>query len=144
MTNNSSGQTITSGASGKKLSSMKIALITDGGLVPIGNPDQIESSNATRYGKYSLKGLDRLYPDDYEVSHLGYDTTAVSRDPNRLVPLDVLRDLEKEGVIGKFAENFYATTGFDTTPENSAPMGQSMAKELKAEGVGGVIFVSSI
>ena len=128
----------------KELSSAKIALITDGGLVPIGNPDQIESSNATRYGKYSIKGLGRLDPDDYEVSHLGYDTAAVSRDPNRLVPVDILRDLEREGVIGKLCESFYATTGFDTTPENSTIMGQSIAKELRAEGVDGVIFLSSI
>lgn len=144
MTDDSSNQKVIPAAVVKKLSAAKIALITDGGLVPIGNPDQIESNNATRYGKYSFKGLDRLNPDDYEVAHLGYDTTAVNQDPNRLVPVDVLRHLEREGVIGKLCESFYATTGFETSPENSTRMGQSIAKELKAEGVNGVIFLSSI
>ena len=35
----------------------KIAIVTSGGIVPTGNPDHIESSNATKYGAYSIEGM---------------------------------------------------------------------------------------
>ena len=127
----------------KNLSSAKIALVTDGGLVPKGNPDKIESSRATKFGKYSIKGVDKLNPEDYEVVHIGYDPTAVRQDPHRLVPLDVMRDLEKEKAFGKLNENFYATTGVATPLENARRIGQGIAEELKAEGVDGIILTST-
>ena len=127
----------------KDLASSKIALVTDGGLVPKGNPDKIEMLRATKYGEYGIKGAGKLNPEDYEVVHVGYDTTAVSRDPHRLVPLDVMHDLEKEGIVGKLCESFYSTTGVATTLEDSKRIGQGIAEQLKAEGVDGVILTST-
>jgi len=127
----------------KVLSSAKIALVTDGGLVPKSNPDKIESSGATKYGAYSIKGADQLNPEDYEVAHMGYDNTFVLQDPHRLVPLDIMRDLEKEGLLGKTDETLYSTTGVATTLENSRKIGQGIAGQLKAEGVDGVILTST-
>ena len=42
------------------LKGVTIALVTSGGIVPTGNPDHIESSSASKYGKYSLEGLETL------------------------------------------------------------------------------------
>jgi glycine reductase len=120
-----------------------IALVTDGGLVPKGNPDRIEIRTATRFGKYALKGIDTLNPEDYEVAHAGYDSVFVRQDPNRLVPVDVMRDLEKEGIIGKLHEKFYSTTGVANIVETMRKIGQAMAEELKAEGISGVILTST-
>jgi glycine reductase len=103
----------------KDIGSAVIALVTDGGLVPRGNPDKIESGGATHFGRYSLKGLDRLRADDLDVNHAGYDAVFVRQDPNRLVPLDVMRDLEREHVVGRLHYFFYATTGVATTVENA-------------------------
>jgi glycine reductase len=127
----------------KDLCLATIALVTDGGLVPKGNPDRIEARAATRFGSYSIKGMDALNPNNYEVNHVGYTPVFVLQDPNRLVPVDVMRDLEKEEVIGKLHEKFYATTGAVSIVENAKKMGQAMAKELKAEGVSGVILTST-
>lgn len=134
---------VTPAAALKDLSTARIALVTDGGLVPKGNPDKIESSRATKYGEYSIKGLQNLNPEDFEVVHVGYDPQAVRQDPHRLVPLDVVRDLEKEGVIGKLNESFYATTGVATTLENAKKIGKGMAGDLKEGGVDGVILTST-
>jgi glycine reductase len=60
-----------------------------------------------------------------------------------LVPVDVMRDLEKEGVIGKLHEKFYSTAGAVCVVENIRKMGQAIAKELKEEGVSGVILTST-
>ncbi len=42
--------------------SAKIALVSSGGPVPKGNPDRIESSSASKYGKYSLKDITDFTP----------------------------------------------------------------------------------
>ena len=127
----------------KDLAAATIALVTDGGLVPKGNPDKIEDRAATRFGAYSLKGSNVLVPDDYEVNHVGYTPVFVLQDPDRLVPVDVMRDLEKEGIIGKLHETFYSTAGAVNIVENVKRMGQAIARELKKEGVSGVILTST-
>ena len=80
----------------RDISKARVMLITDGGLVPKGNPDRIEGTAATRWGSYNIEGSDDLRAEDYEVSHGGYDTRFVQEDPDRLVPLDALREMEKE------------------------------------------------
>lgn len=125
------------------LSRATIALVTEGGLIPKGNPDHIESHRATKYGKYSLEGLNRLAPEDYESIHRGYDTNIVNEDPDRLVPVDVMREVEQEGIIGKLYPYFFTTTGVATFVENSRKIGKAIARELKEAGVTGVILTST-
>ncbi|HEY1235820.1 MAG TPA: glycine/betaine/sarcosine/D-proline family reductase selenoprotein B, partial [Candidatus Binatia bacterium] len=55
----------------KDLKKAKLMLVTDGGLVPKGNPDKIQGSAATRWGSYSIKDCDDLKGEDYEISHGG-------------------------------------------------------------------------
>ena len=125
------------------ISKARIALVTDGGLVPQGNPDNIEMRTASRYGKYPIKGVESLVPEAYEVRHSGYDSVFVRQDPNRLVPVDVMRDLESEGMIGKLHEEFYSTTGVANIVETMSKIGQAIAKELKEKEVSGVILTST-
>ena len=125
------------------LASATIALVTDGGLVPKGNPDKIESLAATKYGIYPIENLDDLRGLAWEVNHVGYDSRYVSEDPNRLVPLDAVRSLEKEGVIGKLHENFLATTGVATSFVNCQRIGREMAKYLQDQQVSGVLLSST-
>lgn len=127
----------------RNLLQASIALVTDGGLVPKGNPDRIQGSKATRYGSYSIKGLNDLNAEDYEVIHIGYDTVFVSQNPNRLVPLDVMRDLEQEGLIGKVHDKYYSTAGVGTTLESSKKIGKGIAQQLRAEAVTAVLLTST-
>ena len=127
----------------KDLAHAKIALVTDGGLVPLGNPDGIEMRTASRFGKYPITGVKSLAPEGYEVRHSGYDSVFVKQDPNRLVPVDVMRDFEKEGIIGKLHEEFYSTTGVANIVDTMRKIGQDMAGELKAKGVSGAILTST-
>jgi betaine reductase len=127
----------------KDMGRARIALVTDGGLVPRGNPDRIEIRTATRFGVYDIKGMETLNPADYEVSHEGYDSIFVRQDPNRLVPVDVLRDLERERFIGKLYDKFFSTTGVASIVEVMRKLGEKIAGELKAAGVSGVILTST-
>jgi glycine reductase len=127
----------------KTLEGATIALVTDGGLVPKGNPDGIEALNATRYGAYSIEGRTSLDAAQYDNPHRGYDTSYVKQDPHRLVPVDVARDLERDGAIGKLHETVYSTVGVATTLAQSARMGREIAEKLRAAGVDAVILTST-
>jgi betaine reductase len=125
------------------LSSAVIALVTDGGLVPEGNPDKIEPGRPTRFTTIPIAGVDSLAADRYDAVHSGYDTTFTNQDPNRLVPLDTMRDLEREGVIGKLHEFVHSTGGAHAAVDNATNIGQGIAARLKAAGVTGVILTST-
>jgi len=127
----------------KTLEGATIALVTDGGWVPRGNPDGIEALNATRYGAYSIEGKADLDAAQYDNVHRGYDTTYVKQDPHRLVPVDVARELEQQGAIGKLHETVYSTVGVATTLAHSARMGREIAEKLRAAGVDAVILTST-
>jgi len=127
----------------KDLKSISIALITTGGLVPMGNPDKIKQAFATTYGTYNIEGVNSLNQGEYESIHGGYDTTFASADPHRLVPLDEMRALEREGVIGGIYKYFFSTCGIGTNVESSKNMGSKIATELKNAGIKAAILSST-
>ena len=127
----------------KELSSAVIALVTDGGLVPEGNPERMEPGRPTRFATIPVEGVDRLDARAYDVVHSGYDTALANQDPHRLVPLDVMRQLEREGVIGRLHESIYATGGAHAAVENATRIGEGIAERLKSAGVDGVILTST-
>jgi glycine reductase complex component B subunit gamma len=127
----------------KDLSKAKVMLITDGGLVPKGNPDKIHGTAATRWGSYNIKGRDDLRGEEYEISHGGYDARFVQEDPDRLVPLDAMREMEKRGVIGKLHDEFISTSGRANPLSNTRRLGREMAEKAKQEGVDAVILTST-
>jgi glycine reductase complex component B subunit gamma len=127
----------------KDLMRAKLLLITDGGLVPKGNPDNIQGSAATRWGSYKIDGCDDLKAEDYEISHGGYDPQFVRDDPDRLVPLDVMRELEQSGAIGELYEEFLSTSGLANPLSNTRRMGREMADKVKRLGIDGVILTST-
>jgi len=127
----------------KDLKKAKLMLITDGGLVPKGNPDQIQGSAATRWGSYRIDGCDDLKGEDYEISHGGYDAQFVRRDPDRLVPLDVMREIEREGGIGELCNEFISTSGLANPLSNTRRMGREMAAKAKCLGIDAVILTST-
>jgi glycine reductase complex component B subunit gamma len=125
------------------LSRAKIMLITDGGLVPRGNPDKIQGSAATRWGAYVIKDRDDLKGEDFEISHGGYDPQYVREDPDRLVPLDVMRELEREGAIGELHDEFISTSGLANPLSNTRRMGREMADKAKKLGIDAIILTST-
>lgn len=125
------------------MSKVKLAIVTSGGIVPQGNPDHIESSSATKYGIYSIKGMDHMDKADFMTIHGGYDRAFVTEDPDLVVPLDVLRELEEEGKIGQLADYFITTTGTGTSTGNAKGFGKDFVKKLLDDQVSAVILTST-
>ena len=127
----------------KDLSKATIALCTSGGIVPKGNPDHIESSNATRYGEYDITGVNDLTEETYETAHGGYDPVYANEDADRVLPVDVMREFEREGVIGKLHNKFYSTVGNGTAVLSSKAFAEEYAQKMIADGVDAVIMTST-
>lgn len=125
------------------LKSALIALVTDGGLVLEGNPDKIEPGRPTRFTTIAINGVDSLAADKFDAVHSGYDTASANQDPNRLVPLDTVRELAREGFIGGVHEFIHSTGGAHAAVENAVQIGRRIADQLKAAGVTGVILTST-
>jgi len=127
----------------KDVKSATIALVTSGGIVPKGNPDRIESSSASKYGEYDITGVNDLTEETYETAHGGYDPVYANVDADRVLPVDVMRDYEKEGVIGKLHHLFYTTVGNGTAIKSSKAFAAEFAQKLKADNVQAVILTST-
>ena len=127
----------------KDLAHTKVALVTSGGIVPKGNPDHIESSSASHYGEYSLEVIMDLTPETFETAHGGYDPVYANEDADRVLPVDVMRDLEKEGIIGSLHNKFYTTVGNGTAVASAKAFAAEYAQKLVADGVGAVILTST-
>ena len=128
------------------LSKARIVLVTTGGIVPVDNPDHIQSASATRWGRYDISGLDKLpnrWEGGHKVIHAGYDPAAGDNDPNITVPVDAMRQYEKEGKIGKLDDHYYTTVGTGTTESEAARMASEMIPYFKEDGVDGVIMTST-
>jgi betaine reductase len=121
----------------------RVALVTEAGCVPQGNPDRLPTRHANMWLRYPLASVDTLSPDAYESVHAGIDTTAANADPNRLVPLDAARALERAGAFGTLHDAFYTTAGVDTPVATAVRFGQEIAAELHAAEASAVILTGT-
>jgi glycine reductase complex component B subunit gamma len=122
------------------LAEVLVALVTEAGCVPQGNPDRLPSVRAQGWFRYDLDGEETLTSARYESVHGGFDVRLANEDPNRLVPLDAARALEREGRIGRLHEVFYTTTGNGTPVVTATRFGREIAGELREAGVGAVLL----
>lgn len=127
----------------KDMAHATIALVTSGGIVPKGNPDHIAASSARNYGSYEIDGVADLTDGTYQTAHGGYDQTYANEDPDRVLPVDVLREMEKQGKIGKLFHTYFATVGNGTAVGNAKKWGEEIGKKLKDANVQAVILTST-
>jgi betaine reductase len=122
------------------LSRALVALVTEAGCVPQGNPDRLPTIRARGWLRYELGGAPRLEPGRYESVHGGFDVSLANEDPNRLVPLDTVRTLVAEGRLGRLHDVYYTTTGNGTPVAAATRFGREIAAELTDAGVEAVLL----
>ena len=124
----------------KDLSKAEIVFVTDGGLVPKGNPDGMATRSNLRWGAYDINKLFH----DYEVVHAGYFNDYVLDDPDRLVPLDAMKELVSLGMVGAVNDKLYSMPACTTVSKRCAEVGTEMGEAMKTRGkVDGVILTST-
>jgi len=124
----------------KPLNGCTVALITSAGLYPKGSePFDMKAF----FGDWSY----RLIPGDIEVGELRlspvhYDHGEIDKDRNVVFPLDRLRELAREGVIGRVAPRHFGFMGYVI---KTRPLTQGSAHEvalaLKNDGVDAVVLI---
>lgn len=127
----------------EKLALAKIALLTTGGIVPMGNPDHLPAATAKFYKNYPIDEIHTLREGAFESVHAGFDPVYCNENPNRVAPLDLLKESEQKGEIGSLYPYLVSTTGNSTSVADATRMGQEIAAELKAAGVDGAIMTST-
>jgi glycine reductase len=127
----------------RDLSKTKLALVTSGGLVPKGNPDKLPGGPASVWFSYPIGGLPTMTADRWESVHVGFYTNIVNQNPNYVVPLNLVRELEDRGTIGEVYDRYRSTSGRGTPVGAAKRVGSEMAAELKANKVGACLLVAT-
>lgn len=123
------------------LGRVTIGVVTTSGVVPWGNPDGFRTFRNIFWRKYSIADARGMEPGRWEAVHGGYNVGFMNENPNYGVPLDTLRALEAEGVIGRLYPAYYVVPGNQGAPLVMRRIGQEIAADLQAEGVDGVLLV---
>jgi len=121
---------------GKPLAGRRISLISTAGL--------------QRRGDRPFEGMSgdyRMIPDDIKARDLvmthistNFDRTGFQQDWNLVFPIDRLRELAAEGIIGSVAAYHYSFMGA-TDPTEMEPVARNLASLLKGDGVDGTLLV---
>ena len=120
----------------KELSQCKVALISTAGLHLRGDKPFISDFKG---GDPSFRVIpSNSSPADILQSHvsIGFDHTAFYKDMNIAFPIDRLRELVEQGLIGSVSENYYSFMGAIRDPRRVVDdTGPQVAQRLKDEGV---------
>jgi glycine reductase len=125
------------------VSQVMVALVTEGGLVPDDNPESLESARATKWLRYPIDGLDAMAAGEWRSVHGGFSTTWANEDPNRILPLDVGRQLEAEGAVAALFPEYFVTTGNGTSVANARRFGIEWAADLRHSGARAAILTAT-
>jgi glycine reductase len=125
------------------LSRATIGLVVSSGIVPRGNPDHFRRCSETRWQRYDVAGLSTASPQGFECVHGGFFNQMATENPNLALPLDVARDLEREGVVGRVLDHYYATVGNDQRFLDCKRNGAEIAAALRRDGADGVLLVAT-
>ncbi len=118
----------------KPVSQCTVALVTTAGVhVKTDPPFNLRSAIGDHTYREIPNGVSL---DDLRLSHIGYDIKRVSADKNCVFPLDRLRELPAQGVIGAVAPRHFSFMGYvaetDPLTKETAP---EVAEKLKADRV---------
>lgn len=120
---------------GPPLSQRRVAIISTAGLQKRGDRPFAIGSNDYRVVPGDTDSGDIL------MSHVStnFDRTGFQQDVNVAFPIDRLRELADDGVIGSVADFHYSFMGA-TDPDNMAPKAQELAGLLKKDNVDAVLL----
>lgn len=120
---------------GPNLSERRVAIVSSAALIHRGDKPFPVGSGEYRAVPGSWDNADIL------MSHvsINYDRAGFQRDINVVFPIDRLRDLAAEGVIGSVAATHFTVMG-STDPATMVESADGMAAAMKADNVDAVVL----
>ncbi len=125
----------------KPLNDCKLALVTTSGIHHTAQqPFDMQDSD----GDPTLRAIDgETITNNYKITHDYYDHSDAEKDLNVIFPLDRLRELQQEGVIGQLADSHYSFMGHIDGRHIATLIGQSakqVVEKLKQDQVDVVLL----
>lgn len=119
------------------LKKLRVALITSAGLHRLGDRPFTDGDGASEYRV--IEG--NVSGSELVMSHLSsnFDRSGFSQDVNVVFPIDRLKELAADGVIGSVADFHYAFNGSSPIKTLEAPA-RKVAAMLKADHVDAVLL----
>ena len=120
---------------GPPLSERRIAIISSAALIKRGDVPFAFGTTEHRAVSAALPSADIL------MSHvsINFDRSGFQRDINTVYPIDRLRELAADGVIGGVADTHYTIMG-SSDPDGMADSADQMAGQLRQERIDSVIL----
>lgn len=120
---------------GPPLAQRRVAIVTSAALIRRGDPPFAFGSGEARFISAATPADEQL------ISHvsINFDRSGFQRDRNVVFPLDRLRDLAAESVIGGVADTHYTVMG-STDPVAMVDAAGQIAGQLQQERVDAVLL----
>jgi len=125
----------------KPLALSQIAVVTSAAFY---SADQKPFDPGVRGGDYSYREIpEDIALDTLRIGHMSdaFDHSGIERDKNLALPLDRLREMKREGLVGELAKRHYSFMGSITAPgrlmQVTAP---EIAAKLAVDGVDVVLL----
>ena len=117
----------------KPLSACRVVFVSTSGVQPRGS---MPFDTVHPVGDYTFRRVpSSARVDELEIHQLKYPTAGAKRDLNVIFPIERLRELVTEGVIGGLANNFYTFIGYNMDPERlERTLAEDIAAAVSEEG----------
>lgn len=117
----------------KPLSECRVTFVSTSGVQPRGS---VPFDTVHPVGDYSFRRVpSSSRVEDIEIHQLKYPTAGAKRDLNVIFPIERLRELAAEGVIGGLTDNFYTFIGYNMDPERlERTLAEDIAAAVSDEG----------
>jgi D-proline reductase (dithiol) PrdB len=122
---------------GPALAERRVAIMTSAGLHRVGD----RAFSVVDLSYRVIPG--NIRADDLTMTHssLHFDRVGFREDVNIVFPIDRLRELEDEGVIGSVADYHYSLMGAGWLPHQIEPTMRELARLLREDAVDAVCLV---
>jgi len=138
----------------KPLSESQLVMISAGGLFlegddPMGPDGPTQEEAIPRIGEFQklppvLSAIPReVQRESIRVRHPGYDIRGTVRDYNAIFPLDRLKELQADGVIGELTEEHYSFIGATAQMRLLKREGPEWAEQFRAKEVDAALLVAA-
>jgi len=128
----------------KPLNKTTLALVTSAGISLKTDPpfDMERERKEATWGDRSFRSIPvGTKTADINVNHLHITSEFILQDMDVILPLDRMKELEKEGIIGRLAPTAYSFYGFQwESTEFLTTAIKPIAEKMRQEGVEAVIL----